>query len=75
MEEHRKMIEESKPKDPIYSKIEAFEVAFKLRQYPERYVFFIVDEQDLTAKEPLLFTYLEVNTRLCRMIPQKKWDS
>ncbi len=36
----------------------------------------IVDEQDLNnINKELKFAYLEINTRLCKIIPQKIWDS
>lgn len=38
-------------------------------------MFVIVDGQDLFKTKDLKFTYIEVNTRLCRTIPQKVWDS
>ena len=39
-------------------------------------MFVIIDGQDLhdTSRE-LKFSYIEVNTRLCKTIPQKLWDS
>lgn len=36
----------------------------------------LIDGQDVTAiDKELKFSYIEVNTRLCKLIPQKVWDS
>ena len=60
---------------------------FAAREFPSRNVYVVVDGQDLLAgcddpNDPhaagesiLKFTFIEVNTRLCRMIPQKTWES
>jgi len=33
------------------------------------------DNPHAAGEEILKFTFIEVNTRLCRMIPQKTWES
>ena len=44
--------------------------------FPERHLFVILDDQDLhEINKELKFSYIEVNTRLCKTIPQKIWDS
>ena len=48
---------------------------FRKRIYPERHIFVLVDGQDLFKTKELKFTYIEINARLCRTIPQKVWDS
>ena len=52
-----------------------FENEFKKRQYPLRHLFVILDGQDLGHVRTLKFSYEEVNTRLCKIVPQKIWNS
>ena len=53
-----------------------FQDYFSKRVFPERHVFVILDGQNLNEiNKELKFSYIEINTRLCKTIPQKIWDS
>jgi hypothetical protein len=39
------------------------------RDYPKRYIYFIVDGQHALKSEQLLFSHIEVNERLCKLVP------
>ena len=44
--------------------------------FPERHIFAILDGQNLNdINKEVKFSYIEVNTRLCKTIPQKIWES
>ena len=60
---------------PLKSRSAKLQDEFRMRVYPERHVFVLVDGQDLFKTKELKFTYIEINARLCRTIPQKVWDS
>lgn len=45
------------------------------RQFPYRYLFVLVDNQDLFAPSNLQLIKVEINHRLCRIIPQKTWEA
>ena len=45
------------------------------RIYPKRYIYFILDGQHALKTPNLLFSHIEVNHKLCKLIPQKTWDS
>ena len=45
------------------------------RVYPKRYIYFILDGQHALKTPNLLFSHIEVNQKLCKLIPQKTWDS
>jgi len=47
----------------------------KVRDYPRRFIYFVVDGQDVLNSTNLLFSYIEVNERLNTFISQKTWDS
>ena len=64
-----------------------FELDFTKREFDERNIYVIMDGQDLFAgctdpsnpmqagEQVLKFTCVEINSQLCRMIPQKTWES
>ena len=47
----------------------------KKRVFKERYIFILVDGQDLLTPGKLIFTHCEINEKLCRLIPQTMWES
>ena len=57
------------------SKAEEFELFMKKRVFKERYIFILVDGQDLLSPGKLIFTHCEINEKLCRLIPQTIWES
>lgn len=57
------------------SRIQRLEQDFRRRKVPERHLFVIVDGQNLFSNENLKLIKVEINQRLCRIIPQKTWDS
>ena len=63
------------PRSPLRSRGMKLADEFRKRIYPERHIFVLVDGQDLFKTKELKFTYIEINARLCRTIPQKVWDS
>ena len=66
----RSLQSNSNIKSPLVNKKEKFDNAFKKRSFPERYIYVIVDGQDLkSVTKPINFSYIEVNTRLCKLIP------
>ena len=65
----KKIKSQEAPKSPLKNRNQKLEDEFKQRTYPERHLFVIVDGQDLFKTKDLKFTYIEVNTRLCRTIP------
>jgi len=56
-------IRKTKPKDPPIKKI-----------FEQRHVFIIADGQDILT-ENLKFTYVEINDRLSKFVPDKVWKS
>ena len=56
------------PKRPV--PVAAFQDYFSKRVFPERHVFVILDGQNLNEiNKELKFSYIEINTRLCKTIP------
>ena len=53
----------------------SFEEHLSRREYPDRYLYVIVDGQDILRNPKLQFTYLEINDKLSRMVPMKVWES
>lgn len=41
----------------------------KTRVYPKRFVYFIIDGQDILQNDEFMFSFLEINERLCKLIP------
>lgn len=56
-------IRKAKPKDPPIKKV-----------FDQRHLFILVDGQDILA-EDLKFTYVEINDRLSKFVPEKVWKS
>ena len=46
-----------------------------VRDYPKRFIYFVVDGQDVLNADNFLFTYIEINDRLNAFISQKTWES
>jgi hypothetical protein len=64
-----------KAKPKFVNRTQRIEAELKNRVYPYRYLFVLVDNQDLFANDNLQLIKVEVNSRLCRIIPQKTWES
>lgn len=45
------------------------------RDFPQRFIYFILDGQDFNDVDNFHFSFLEVNEKLCRLVPQKTWNS
>lgn len=45
-----------------------------LKEFDERHLFIIKDQQDVLS-ENLIFTYVEINERLSKFVPDKVWRS
>ena len=39
------------------------------REFPKRYIYFVIDGQHALKSEDLLFSHIEVNERLCKLVP------
>lgn len=39
------------------------------RDFPKRYIYFILDGQHALKSEQFLFSHIEVNERLCKLVP------
>ena len=64
------------PASPLRTRDKRFNSYFSKRLFPERHIFAVLDGQSLSdIDKELKFAYIEVNTRLCKTIPQKIWDS
>ena len=57
------------PKSPLRSRAVKLADEFKKRVFPERHLFVILDGQDLFKTKDLKFSYVEINSRLCKAIP------
>lgn len=44
------------------------------KNFPERHIFVIADDQDLLAEE-IKFTYIEINNRLAQFVSNNVWRS
>lgn len=51
------------------SRTQQIESEFKKRVFEERYIFVLADHQDLFSMDNLKLIKVEINNRLCRMIP------
>jgi hypothetical protein len=60
---------------PSRKKEQKGENEMKKREYDHRYLFVLVDGQDLFANESLKLIKVEINAKLCRMIPTKTWEA
>jgi hypothetical protein len=58
-----------------YNKVVTASQRKEQREFPKRFIYFVVDGQDILDSADLLFSFVEVNTRLNEFIPQKTWDS
>jgi len=45
-----------------------------VKNFEDRHIFIIRDGQDILA-ENLVFTYVEINERLSKFVPEKVWRS
>jgi hypothetical protein len=45
------------------------------REFPARYMYFILDGQNLLSKDDLKFDYQEINQGLCHLVNNKVWNS
>lgn len=45
-----------------------------VKDYDKRHIFVLVDGQDILA-DALLFSYVEINDRLSKFVPDKVWKS
>lgn len=45
------------------------------REVPERFIYFVIDGQNVFDNESFKFCYIEVNQGLSKMVPQNIWDS
>jgi hypothetical protein len=45
------------------------------RDFPARFIYFLLDGQDFDQVDNFHFSFLEVNEKLCKLVPQKTWDS
>ena len=64
------------PASPLRTRDKRFQSYFSKRLFPERHIFAVLDGQNLSdIEKEMKFAYIEVNTRLCKTIPQKIWDS
>ena len=50
-------------------------IKFNYKEYAKRYIYFVIDGQNVLNTDKFLFCYLEVNDRLNGLISQKIWDS
>jgi len=51
------------------NRTQQLESQFKKRHFEERYIFVLADHQDLFSLDNLKLIKVEINHRLCRMIP------
>lgn len=65
----------NKAKVRTISKGQRIESEFSKREFEHRYLFVLVDGQDLFSNDPLQLIKVEINTKLCRMIPTKTWEA
>ena len=52
-----------------------FDRMLKKREFPERYMYLILDGQNLLSKDDLKFDYQEINQSLCSLVNNKIWNS
>jgi hypothetical protein len=75
IEQIKKQKEKGPSKSPLKTRQERFDNDMRKRAFPERYVYVVVDGQDLFSHENLKVIKIEINARLCKIIPQKIWES